>query len=329
MEKPAAMSKEGEVTRWELVRAKARIAGPVGLIRIGWAKLIGPMAVQWRRFHGRRRRDVFGTRALAHALQADERELADRLAAIRCGLADRLPTGPQDAPAVRVLYQQQAPEELQSCVQAADRLCEHVFDLLGSGPTCLGKAIDWHADFKSGYRWDPARHYLFVPHGHVPGTDIKVPWELSRGQHLPVLAQAYLLTGEQRYASEIVEQIADWIAKNPPGYGVNWACPMEAAVRAVNWLWAIALIAESPAVTSDWLADALLSLVAHGRHIMENLERRSDGVTTNHYLADIVGLLHLGLCLPECCDGRRWRDFALQELVREMDCQVLDDGVHF
>jgi hypothetical protein len=104
---------------------------------------------------------------------------------------------------------------------------------------------------------------------------------------------------------------------------------MEVAIRAVNWLWAIALIAESADATDRWLTDVLASLICHGRHLKVNLERRTDGISTNHYLADVVGLLYLGLCLPECRDSSAWRTFAVRELEREMERQVLSDGVHY
>jgi hypothetical protein len=322
------MRRDSIVTWREVVQAKLRTAGPIGLIRIAAAKMVRPAMTRWHSFQDQRRPLLAGRKILAQALEVDEPQVVDRVALIRRDFAHRLPTGPGDAEAVRLLYQR-VPEERQSCVQAADRLCDHLFDLLGSGPHELGKTIDWHRDFKSGFRWDPGQHYLDVRHGTVPGVDIKVPWELSRCHHVPVLAQAYLLTGQSRYAIEIVEQLSDWIAKNPTGRGVNWACPMEVAIRAVNWLWAIALVADAPPVTDPWFADVLTSLIGHGRHLIANLERRSDGVTTNHYLADVVGLLYLGVCLPECRDGRRWRTFAVRELEREMDRQVLDDGVHY
>ncbi|HJR77249.1 MAG TPA: alginate lyase family protein [Nitrospiraceae bacterium] len=323
------MSRESTVTWRELVQAKVRTAGPAGVMRIAMAKMIRPVVIRWRCWQDRRRPAATGSCTLIRALQIDEQKLAERVADIRRGLTSRLPTGPADTQTLRLLYQQRAPEELQSCVSAADRLCDHVFDLLGSGPTDLGKNIDWHRDFKSGFRWEPSDHYLAVRHGAEPGVDIKVPWELSRCQHLPVLAQAYVLTGACRYAQEVVDQISDWIAENPTGRGVNWACPMEVAIRAVNWLWAIGLIADAPAVTGTWLVDVLASLIGHGRHVAANLERRTDGVTTNHYLADLVGLLYLGLCLPECRDSGRWRAIAVRELTQEMDRQVLDDGVHY
>jgi hypothetical protein len=123
--------------------------------------------------------------------------------------------------------------------------------------------------------------------------------------------------------------MTSWIEANPTGCGVNWACPMDVAIRAVNWLWALALLAGSPLMTEVWLTEVLASLVAHGRFLMDNLEVRDDGVTTNHYLADLVGLLYLGLCLKEVHDAEGWKAFALRELVREMDRQVLADGAHY
>ncbi|MBK9112911.1 MAG: hypothetical protein IPM88_14885 [Nitrospira sp.] len=231
--------------------------------------------------------------------------------------------------AIRALYEQQAPAELEATVESADRICGHVFDLLGSGPVALGTTIDWHRDFKSGYRWNPDQCFLDVAHGHEVGVDIKVPWELSRGHHLVLLAQTALLSGDEKYARECLAQMTSWIDANPTAHGVNWACPMDVAFRAVNWLWSLGLLAESPLMTEAWLTEVLASLVAHGRFLMSNLEVRDDGVTTNHYLADLVGLLYLGLCLKEVHDAEGWKAFAVRELVREMDRQVLADGAHY
>lgn len=62
-------------------------------------------------------------------------------------------------------------------VDAADEICEHVFDLLGSGPVRLGKQIDWHVDFKTGHRWNPRQYFADVqPASYPGGYDIKVPW---------------------------------------------------------------------------------------------------------------------------------------------------------
>ena len=96
----------------------------------------------------------------------------------------------------------------------AERVAAHEFDLLGSGPTELGRRIDWQRDFKSGRSW-PLDHISRLVISYPDSSDIKVPWELSRFQHLPVLAAAYRLTGDRRWLDEIGTQLRDWIDRQP------------------------------------------------------------------------------------------------------------------
>ena len=75
--------------------------------------------------------------------------------------------------------------------------------------------------------------------------------------------------------------------------------------------------------------DRLLRLFQqHGDYIRNNLEF-SYIATSNHYLSDVVGLLWLGLMLPDYCDAESWRDFGLRQVLREMKKQVLADGADF
>ncbi len=323
------MNHDSPIDLFERIRSKIHSVGLGATVRMGVRKAVRWLLSLWPRTHTTRRSYRVDRAELAAALQTTPDKVLS--AALRMGsdFARRLPVSPGDVPAIRSLYQECAPGLLEATIESAEQVCHHVFDLLGSGPVALGETIDWHRDFKSGYRWNPDQCFLDKAHGHRAGVDIKVPWELSRGQHLVLLAQTALLTGESKYSTECVAQLTDWIATNPPGCGVNWACPMEVAIRAVNWLWTLALLADSPVVTDVWLAEFLASLVAHGRFLLANLEVRDDEVTTNHYLADVVGLLYLGLCLTEVRESETWRTFAVSELVREMDRQVLADGVHY
>ena len=214
-------------------------------------------------------------------------------------------------------------------IAEADCLCKHVFDLLGSGLTPLGERIDWHVDFKSGHRWNPKTYYKRIRYAPYPGGyDIKVPWELSRCQHFPRLGQAYLLTGDEKYAREFVAQATDWIEQNPWPWGVNWACSMDVAIRAVNWLWAYRFFEGSQSLSAGFKASFFTSLSTQGRHIFRNLENKGS-VRNNHYLADLVGLVHLGVLCPGFKEAKRWREFALQELWKEALAQVYPDGVSF
>lgn len=208
-------------------------------------------------------------------------------------------------------------------LRRADRVLAHEFDLLGSGPVGLGPKIDWQRDFKHGRSW-PMRHVSRATISYPDGSDIKVPWELSRAQHLPLLAAAWRLTGERRYLDEIGAQLTDWIATNPVEFGTNWACTMDVAIRAANWVATLALGADA-AVSEPWLGAVLSSLLAHGRFIRNHPELAE--VRGNHYLADVVGLTPVAALFHGGREGREWADWSARQLVSEMEHQVHEDGV--
>jgi len=210
----------------------------------------------------------------------------------------------------------------------AEQTLAHVFDLLGSGPVHLGPRIDWHTDFKSGIAF--VRDGLEADHDSLrldEPCDVKVPWELSRCHHWVGLGRAYALDGDPCYAREFVAQLTAWLDDNPWPYGVNWGRAMEAAVRAVNWLWAAALFAEAPEFTPALKQRWLKSLLQHGRHIAGNLEYSDNN--GNHYLSNGVGLLFLGVLLPELADAAGWRQTGLHIVWGEIERQVYADGVDF
>ena len=186
----------------------------------------------------------------------------------------------------------------------------------------------WHEDLLRGYRWDTRTYHKLVelPVGEA---DIKVPWELSRSQHLPALGMAYAATRDASYAAAVLEQVDDWIEHNPRGYGVNWVSAMDVAIRAVNWLWAYHLIAASPPLSDAFVARFLASLRAHGLHIERNVETYHAGITTNHTLADYVGLFYLGSALPQLREATRWRARGASGIEACMRSQVTADGVDF
>lgn len=199
------------------------------------------------------------------------------------------------------------------------------------------QAIDWHIDFKSGYRWDPNIWYRDVPYGHLPGVDIKVPWELSRLQHLPQLALAHTCATRgckdfeqaEVYVLEFCNQVLDFIASNPPRFGVNWACTMDVAIRVSNLLVAYDMFLASGAnFDTEFVSVFTRSIYEHGIHITQNLEWSKE-LRGNHYLADIAGLLFVSAYLPSSAQTDTWLAFSVQELIEEVGSQFYADGGNF
>lgn len=196
------------------------------------------------------------------------------------------------------------------------------------------ETIDWQVDFKSGYRWSEKTYYKFIKYGHKLGVDVKVPWELSRAQHLLSLALAYRSTKKDEYAEEIIKQIVDWILTNRYKFGVNWRCTMDVAIRATNWVIAISLIKDYidnlPFEGKEYFCKTFYkSLYQHGDFIIHNLEWSED-LTSNHYLSDIAGLLILAVFTENIFkEAGEWKKFAIKELKKETFKQVYPDGTDF
>lgn len=221
-------------------------------------------------------------------------------------------------------------------IEQANRICQHEFDLLGSGTKRLGKSIPWNKDFKADYYW-PNKYYKkiqIIDLGNF--ADVKVPWELSRFQHIFTLGKAYQITNDEKYAFEFREQIQDWIHKNPVEMTVNWTCTMDVAIRAVNWIAGYHLFKKSKVIKADFWNLFNNMLYQHGKYIIDNLENRGTH-TGNHYLSNLVGLIWLGIYFKSLKLNYKfkkytpsyWLKFGLIELQEELFVQVNTDGTNY
>ncbi|HEX8909453.1 MAG TPA: alginate lyase family protein, partial [Anaeromyxobacteraceae bacterium] len=123
--------------------------------------------------------------------------------------------------------------------------------------------------------------------------------------------------------------LRDFVSENPPGLGVQWASPMEAALRLVCAGQAHALLSGRRALAQPGYALDLVHVgVATARLILARLE---DGqvVPNNHLVANHVGLLAAAVLLPEWPEAARWRTVAAAGLRREIVAQTHADGTSF
>lgn len=148
-----------------------------------------------------------------------------------------------------------------------------------------------------------------------------------RLQHLPAVAYAFRLTAEQRFADLVAIQLQNWIARNPVGYGVNWSCAMDVALRAVSMSWAFELCRDDPRVAA-LAPDVYASLWAHGRYLETHLEDHGL-VVGNHYVADLLGLCWLGALYPVFPEAKRWASEGRARLISQLPRQVRPDGGDF
>ena len=225
-------------------------------------------------------------------------------------------------------YDHICPGDGQRILAQAEAVLMHRVDLLGSGVVELGSEIDWHKDYKTNLSW-PREYCRSIDYMNPDRpSDVKFPWEVSRMQWLIPAGQAYLLTSDERYAAAAREIIEQWIRSNPYGYGINWGCTMEVALRILSWTWLFHALAGSKSWRDPQFQQSFLtSLFLHGVFTERHLEK-SD-INGNHYAADAAGLVFAGIFFGPGQEAQRWLTLGWQILSDELSRQVFADGVDF
>jgi len=190
--------------------------------------------------------------------------------------------------------------------------------------------IDWHVDPTSGFRWDPCARATAIAYGSQPGVEVKWPWEVGRLQHLPAIAFASAGPDRVAVAADVIQRhVADFVRCNPPGFGVQWLCPMDVGIRIANVLMAVDLARAAGANFSPTFL-RLVSATArdHARYIVRHLEW-GDRLCSNHYLANVTGLLYAGAYLGDEPEASEWLAFSGREMVHQIRAQFHEEGSNF
>jgi hypothetical protein len=208
----------------------------------------------------------------------------------------------------------------------ANRLCDHFMKVFAYPEFACGPRIPWRKDaaheIESGLdHWSRIQYLDFASVG-----DSKIVWEPNRHQHLVILATAYRLTGENRYAEEAFAQFEDWRRANAYLRGINWASSLELAFRTWSWIWMIHLLAGSPAATGKRLGEMTQALALHADFISTYLSTYFSPNT--HLLGEGFALFAIGLLFPELRSSSSYRGTGRTILVQEMARQVRADGSH-
>jgi heparinase II/III-like protein len=234
---------------------------------------------------------------------------------------------PQSIGSILELIRQRLPGRADEIVREADQICRHRFDILGFRDLDFGTLINWHLDPVHGKQaprrpFHQIRYFDFEEVG-----DSKIVWELNRHQHFVVLAKAFLLTRDQRYADELLQQWTHWHAENPYPIGINWAGSLEVAFRTLSWNWMYHLLEGTTALPTGFRREWLRAQALNGRHIQRYLSTYFSPNT--HLLGEAVALLFLGILCPEIRAAERWKSKGWTILLQQAQRQIRPDGFHF
>jgi hypothetical protein len=221
------------------------------------------------------------------------------------------------------------PDSAREAAMRGDRITHGEYDLLGYRNLKFGGAggqIDWHYD-PVHERHAPVAFWSTVPYLDPACGDHKVIWELNRHQHWLALGRAHWLTGDPRYRTRALRELAAWLDANPPLVGINWASMLELSLRALSWLWAINLFADPAADDAvPWLADLLVGLDRQLDHVEQNLSYYFSPNT--HLLGEALALYVTGRALPALRASERRAATGRAVLLDQMHHQIAADGGH-
>ena len=219
-----------------------------------------------------------------------------------------------------------------SCIAAANRIADGCMDVFALRNIDLGAPPRWNRDPKTGIEAPLAFGKTLDYRDPDLVGDIKYLWEPNRHAHLVTLAQAYALTRNIRYVQVVMEQLESWFLACPHPRGANWASPLEAAIRLVNWSAAWQLLGGMTGgvfeneIHRRFRVQWLRSVYEHLSFVRGWLSLHS---SANHRLiGEAAGLFVGALTWPCWPESRRWLGAAKAILEREALAQNAPDGVN-
>ena len=219
------------------------------------------------------------------------------------------------------------PEQAEWVVEEAERICAHRFRLLGYSNLDYGPKIDWHLDAVHQVRSPRKPSFRINYFDPAEVGDAKVTWELSRHQHLVVLAKAYRLTNNPRFALECFAQWYSWQEQNVYPLGIHWSSSLEVAFRSLSWLWVSFLFGGCDIVPTAFPRDLFRACSVNARYIEQFLSTYTSPNT--HLLGEAVALFFLGTMCPRFPSAHRWQQTGWRIILEEAVQQVRPDGFHF
>lgn len=212
-------------------------------------------------------------------------------------------------------------DKVSASISRANNIEKHIFQWGPYDAADYGSNIDWAAD---------------------PAGDIEWVASVYRFYWANDLVNAYLETGDERYASIFVELTTDWIGKHPlektidivhPVYkagvygsagwkGYPWL-DLQTGIRATNICKGFRTFVHTKAFTPSFLAMLIASLYDH----QLKTEKMPMNKVHNKAIFEQRGFFNVMYTLPEYKDREKWLDTGIELTSKYLLAQTTADGV--
>ena len=212
-------------------------------------------------------------------------------------------------------------------VESAERLLRGEWEILGVVRTDMVQP-DWFLDPVTGRQSVQDRYAFRIDRRSEEQVgSIRQVWELSRLQHLTLLATAWFLTHDERYARRIADHLRSWWRENPFLSGVNWTSGMELAIRLISLAWIRRLLDDWPGAADLFERDglALRQVRWHQQYLAAFPSRGSSA--NKHVIVEAAGQLVASCAFPWFPESSRWRHKSAFLLERELIRNTFPSGI--
>jgi len=219
-------------------------------------------------------------------------------------------------------------EARRAVLGAAEEILRGRWRLLGVDRTDL-EDPDWFHDPVTGRR-APDRAYSFGIDFRSPAVtgDVKQVWELSRLHHLTVLAAAYALSGDPRYAERVAAHLRSWWLANGFLSGIHWTSGIEVGIRLLSLAWIRRLLEPWERVEELFERNPLarVQIAWHQTYLAGFRSRGSSA--NNHVVAEAAGQLVGALAFPWFARSADWEAGARALLETELERNTFPSGLN-
>jgi hypothetical protein len=250
---------------------------------------------------------------------------------VRAAEAWRVPPGRTPAEIRRLPKQYPAPSPaaVAALLAAAEDVLAGRWSVFDVRSDLSGTDPDWSRNPKTG-RAAPASQFCFDIAYRDPSRvgSVKHVWEVSRLHHITLLAAAFFVSDDERFATRAVAHLTSWWRKNPPLRGINWVSGIEMGLRLIGWVWTRRLLDKMSGIERIFEANPAFrqQLHAHQSWIATFHSRFSSA--NNHLIAEMAGLLSAALAFPIFAESDGWASRAASALEREVLKQTFADGMN-
>lgn len=194
-------------------------------------------------------------------------------------------------------------------------------------------SLDFNSEYLSGFDTDKilSNEFTFINITHEILLDtawndksIQHLWRynLHYFEYLYKLGFQYLNENKNpMYYEKYKELVVNWIDNNPYPYGDGWH-PYTISLRMANWIAVYEIFLGEINNDSKFRNQIRESLYIQYSYLQKNLEK---DVLGNHYFENIKALITGSIFFEE----EQVKSKFIKELLKQLDEQVLEDGMHF